>query len=168
MRDGLLPKTVKPLNYNLTIEPDLHALTFIGRVAIELIVLQATDKITLHSLGLDLSEVSLKVGDQIPASPINIDQCTETETVTFSFARTLAAKTGALLHIQFSGVLQDGVAGFYRARYKGRDGAQKHACVTQFQATGRVASVMIFMFFGDADRVIQMHDELCLVSMSLH
>jgi len=136
MKDGRLPKTAKPLNYDLTIEPDLNALTFKGRVAIELIVLQATDEITLHSLGLDLSEVLLKVGNQAPASPVSIDQCAETETVTFSFARTLAAKTGALLHIQFSGVLQDGVAGFYRARYKGRGGALKHACVTQFQATG--------------------------------
>jgi len=137
MKDGRLPKTVKPLNYNLTIEPDLKALTFRGRVAIELIVLQDTNKVTLHFLGLHLSEVLLKVGDQAPASPVSIDQCTETETVTFSFAKTLVARSGALLRIQFSGVLQDGVAGFYRARYKGRDGAQKHACITQFQATGK-------------------------------
>ena len=137
MKDGRLPKTVKPLNYNITIEPDLNALTFKGRIAIDLIVLQNTDKITLHSLGLCLSAVLLKIGDQAPASPVSIDQCIETETVTFSFAKTLPAKTGALLDIQYSGVLQDGVAGFYRARYKGRDGAQKYACVTQFQATGR-------------------------------
>jgi len=153
MKDGRLPKTVKPLNYNLTIEPDLNALTFKGRVAIDLVILQATDKITLHSLGLHLSGVLLKVGDEVPASPVNIDQCIETETVTFSFAKTLPAKVGALLQINFSGVLQDGVAGFYRARYKAGDDSKKYACVTQFQATGIWFSNMQWLC-SKADKVM--------------
>ena len=151
MADGRLPKNVKPLNYNLTIEPDLQALTFKGRVAIELVILQATDKITLHSLDLDLSDVCLSVSGQIPASPIRTDHCAETETVTFAFAKTLQAKVGALLQIKFSGVLQNGVAGFYRARYKAADGSKKNACVTQFQATGIALPNMEWPFLR-ADR----------------
>ena len=130
--DGRLPSTVKPLNYDVTLDLDLEELTFSGTVIIDLIVLEDTDSITLHSLDLELPKVSLKLKNQTPIKPVSIQTDKAEETVTFDFSRTLPAKSSALLIIDFEGELGKNTNGLYRAKYVGRDDKVKYGAATQF------------------------------------
>src|SRR5258705_13492128 len=57
-----LPVNVIPESYRIAITPDLAAETFSGTVTIDVDVKEATDSVTLHSVGLKLNEVSIDSG----------------------------------------------------------------------------------------------------------
>ena len=133
--DGRLPSSVKPLNYDVTFDLDLERLTFSGTVIIDLVVLQDTHSISLHSLDLQLHKVSLELKNHTPIQPESIETDKAAETVTFSFSKTLPAKSSALLTIDFEGILGERTNGLYRAKYVGRNGKVKYGAATQFQAT---------------------------------
>ena len=63
---------------------------------------------------------------------VNLD--TENERATLSFAEPVPAGRGDL-QIQFSGILNDKLHGFYRSTYKGADGQDKPLASTQFEST---------------------------------
>ena len=52
-----LPRLVRPVHYNVTIEPDTAALTFRGDVAIELEVLAPVESITFNAVDLNFATV---------------------------------------------------------------------------------------------------------------
>jgi aminopeptidase 2 len=99
------------------------------------VILKQTNTITLHSIELDYSEVSLKLGSGSSCKPTSTTTNKDDETVTFNFPKLLAAKSSAVLKIRYTGVILDDLQGFYRARYIGRDGKHKFGGCTQFQAT---------------------------------
>lgn len=57
-----LPHSIKPLSYNLTLNPDLVTMTFTGQTTISMLVLHDTNVIVLHSSDLNISKASFKVG----------------------------------------------------------------------------------------------------------
>src|SRR5258708_35171608 len=64
-----LPVNVIPESYRIAITPDLAAETFSGTVTIDVDVKEATDSVTLHSVGLKLNEVSIDSGgERLPAA----------------------------------------------------------------------------------------------------
>lgn len=132
---GRLPTTVKPLHYTVEIEPDLDPakLTFRGKVTIDLVVLEDTNTLVLHSLDLKLSDISLKRHTNAAIRPTSVKFNTSDETVSLTFPRTFSAKSSVLLSITFSGRLNDNFYGFYKAKYTGRNGKLNYAAVTQFQ-----------------------------------
>lgn len=133
--NGRLPKSIKPLHYNVTFEPDFEALTFQGTVVIDLIVLEETDTIVLHSLDLNLLSVSLSAENWPATKPTSIDIDRDNETASFVFAGPLPLRANVYLHIDFAGVLREQFAGLYRVKYTSRDGTAKYGAATQFQAT---------------------------------
>lgn len=58
-----LPKSVIPKNYAIEIKPDLKALTFAGREIVQVDVVEATSKIILNSLSLNVSKGLFKTKD---------------------------------------------------------------------------------------------------------
>ena len=54
-----LPRTVRPVHYDVAIDPDPATLTYSGQVAIEIEVLQPTDRITLNAVDLKFRKVGL-------------------------------------------------------------------------------------------------------------
>lgn len=60
-----LPRSIRPLTYNLTLNPDLVTMTFTGHTAINMLVLHETKVIVLHSSNLNISKASFKVGLQL-------------------------------------------------------------------------------------------------------
>lgn len=60
--------------------------------------------------------------------------CAEQETVTFVFDAPLPVGN-ASLHVEFSGEINDKMKGFYRSKYTTASGEERHAGVTQFEAT---------------------------------
>lgn len=65
----------------------------------------------------------------------SISFCLEQETVTLEFSADFPENTSAVLDLEFTGVLNDKMKGFYRSKYYGADGSERYAGVTQFEAT---------------------------------
>ena len=92
-----------------------------------------TSSIVVNAAELDISKASFTAaGSSEPLSgSIALDG--ESETASFTFAHALAPGKG-VLSLEFTGVLNDRMKGFYRSRYV-VDGEQRYAAVTQFEAT---------------------------------
>lgn len=124
----VLPRTVRPVHYDLALQPDLDKRTFTGTVSVHIEVLQdALQTITLNALDLVVS--SAKVGALV-ASDIRYDAKDELALLTFPSA---LPKGAAVLDMSFSGVLSDKMVGFYASTYE-KDGVKKTMAVTQFEA----------------------------------
>lgn len=119
MESVLLPKSVRPIRYDLTLEPDLETFVFLGSETVEVEVAELTTEVVLHSVDLDIEKEILftsKQGSvQFQATSVRYD--TENQRAIIAFASPLPAGAG-LLQMKFRGVLTDKLAGFYRSKYK--------------------------------------------------
>ena len=128
-----LATTVVPRAYRLTMEPDLDAATFAGRVEIDLDLAEATSSISLNALDLEIEASAVRVGERrLTTSAPRVDA--ELETVTFDVA-DVVPPGAATLEISFRGVLNDQLHGFYRSTYEDADGTTHTIATTQFEAT---------------------------------
>src|SRR5882724_11015254 len=128
-----LPTTVTPERYELKLTPDLTTWTFTGGERISIHVHEPVREIILNAAELELHAVSLQTADgKVREGHVNLDA--ENERATLSFAEPVPAGGGDL-QIQFSGILNDKLHGFYRSTYKGADGQDKPLASTQFEST---------------------------------
>ena len=130
----MLPDNVKPSRYILTLEPDMEAASFLGHETIEIEVLAPTSSITMNASELQISSCRVMPGGNDAITALSIDTCEEAETVTFSFPEEIPAGT-ARLDIEFVGVLNDQLRGFYLSHYTDIDGNERQLATTQFEAT---------------------------------
>src|SRR3989338_1323203 len=144
---------INPTNYQLTFEPDLNKFTVKETLSFE--VLNPTNKIELDAADLKITDVILvsesdkgkrahpeSVIDsgvsRLSRDPRNDIKVTfklneEDEKLYINVLETL--KSGKYtLHIEFEGVLNDKLAGFYRSKYLS-EGKEKYLATTQFEAT---------------------------------
>jgi len=139
----LLPSTIVPSRYNVSIEPDLVAFTFKGQVSILLDttadLLDGNTEITLHAK--ELLFVSAKVtttGTQGEAADsfdcIEFRVNLKTNTCTMVFDKALPASSTMTLDIVYTGFLNNQMAGFYRSSYTNIHGETKTMASTQFEA----------------------------------
>ena len=128
-----LAQEVLPRKYGLTLQPDLETFTFRGEEEVELDVSAATSRITMNALDIDVQSATVK-SSGVTASASNIEYDKEAETVSFSFHHAIS-EGHATLSLQFTGILNEQLFGFYRATYQGPDGEQKVMATTQFEAT---------------------------------
>ena len=129
-----LPPNVRPTAYRLTLTPDLENFTFTGQVSIDLQVFEDTGRVLLNAAELEITSASITdaYGGPMPASGILLDE--KRERAYLTFPREIA--TGrATLSMEFSGILNDQLRGFYRCRYTDADGADRNMAATQFEAT---------------------------------
>jgi puromycin-sensitive aminopeptidase len=62
-----------------------------------------------------------------------VDLCEESELATINFSEKLQVGTGKL-HINYTGLLNDKLKGFYRSKYVHPSGEARYAATTQFEA----------------------------------
>ena len=154
-----LPGGVRPLNYSLTITPDLKAATFVGSETIDVVVDAPTSSITLNAAEIEFGVVTGAVvaGNESTKARANTEILSQKsaqndgpggndsrgggdekavvtldaakEQATFTFARALPAGR-VRLAIEYKGVLNDKLRGFYLSKTKVRSYG-----VTQFEAT---------------------------------
>ncbi|KAI8825989.1 peptidase family M1-domain-containing protein [Fimicolochytrium jonesii] len=134
----ILPATVKPSHYKVEITPDLVSFEFAGVVDITLDVKEKIDKIVCNANELtfksaSVTSVHMKTENTQKATKINVDE--KAETVTFEFATAIEAGATATLHVEYTGIHNDKMAGFYRSSYTADNGEKKHMVVSQFEAT---------------------------------
>ncbi|KAF2480971.1 peptidase family M1-domain-containing protein [Neohortaea acidophila] len=131
----VLPKNVKPLHYDLVLEPDLEKFTFDGQVTIDLDVVEDTTSITLNALEVEIHESKITSGSETIHASGKPTYDEDGQTAKIDFAQKIPAGSKVKLHQKFTGSLNDKMAGFYRSKYKDEKGQEKYLATTQFEPT---------------------------------
>jgi len=130
----LLPPTVEPVKYDIKLKPDLVNFTFEGSETIGLEIKESTDEISLH-----VKEIAIKnhtiifKSSEGESKPQAVSYSLKDGTVTFKFEEMLPVGE-ATLEMEFFGILNDQMAGFYRSGYKDINGTAKIMASTQFES----------------------------------
>ena len=121
---------VRPINYSLEFEPNFRNFTFIGKEIIEIKISKPTKTISLNAAELKIKKCHIIWKDKIIKSKSKIDEKNESLIINFSQKINGNAK----LCIEFSGILNDRLLGFYKSEYKDATGRKKYLATTQFEA----------------------------------
>ena len=76
-----LPTSVRPLHYDLTIEPDFGSFTFKGRAIIEVEVREETSVVTMNASELRVQSVSVSGAQGVSKASVTLDEPNERMTV---------------------------------------------------------------------------------------
>jgi puromycin-sensitive aminopeptidase len=128
-----LPSGATPNRYEIRLTPDLTAATFQGEEKISVEVHEPLREIVVNAAELTLQAVAANnvTGAHLPGT-VSLDD--ENEQATLTFAENLNPGRWELT-INFSGILNDKLHGFYRSTYKSADGQVKTLASTQFEST---------------------------------
>ncbi len=118
-----LPANVKPDHYALHLTPDIAAASFTGSETLDVTLVAPSASIVLNAAELRINRVT--TGGQ--TATVSYDPAKEQ--ATFTFPKPLPAGHSTLL-VEYTGVLNDKLRGFYLSKTKARNYA-----VTQFEAT---------------------------------
>jgi aminopeptidase 2 len=138
----ILPDNVIPKHYRLSLTPDFNSFKFAGKVAVTLDVKKPTSSIVLNALELELHKANVTTaGKNLESKNIMFDE--EKQEATFEFGEELQVKDeGAVLEIEFTGILNDKMAGFYRSSYiDAKTGDEKWLATTQMGPFPRCAKL---------------------------
>jgi len=137
----LLPSNVVPTHYDLTMEPDFKNFTYKGTVIIDLTVAEDTTSISLNTLEIEIQSTKVLSGTEanrqetLITSEPKLAYNEDTQTTAISFGKTIPKGSYAQLHLEFTGDLNDKMAGFYRSTYKNTDGSEGIMATTQMEPT---------------------------------
>ncbi|KAI9727836.1 MAG: Aminopeptidase 2 mitochondrial [Cirrosporium novae-zelandiae] len=131
----VLPKNVKPVHYDLTLEPDFGKFTYEGKVTIDLDVVEDTTSVSLNTFEIDIHSTKVSAGGVEIASSPDLKYNQDSQTTTVSFDKTIPAGSKAQVTFTFTGQHNDQMAGFYRSSYKGPNGEKKYIVGTQMEPT---------------------------------
>jgi aminopeptidase N/puromycin-sensitive aminopeptidase len=121
-----LPEIAIPEYYKLSFAPDFSTDTFAGSETIEIQVVKPTSRIVLNAVGLKFESASVAVQGTRQGARVVLENETATLVLEHEIPRGVAS-----IQIDFSGVLNSELRGFYLGRDKG---GKKYA-VTQLEAT---------------------------------
>ncbi len=128
-----LPRQVRPVRYELRLEPDLKAATFAGRETITVTVSRPTNTILLNAAELEIVSATIANGRGVSQrATVALDERAERCRLRFPSAIPAGQWT---LSLSFHGKLNDKLRGFYRSTYKDASGSTQVLAATQFEAT---------------------------------
>lgn len=126
-----LPETVVPEHYKLRLNPDIAGGTFAGEVSITVDVRQPVDVIDLNAAGLNVTAATIT--DETGTSFVGVATHNEdAQRVSISFQGTVG-RGKRVLTLNYSGILDPKLRGFYKSTYKDADGNQQANVVTKFE-----------------------------------
>jgi puromycin-sensitive aminopeptidase len=128
-----LPTAIRPLHYELRLEPDLEAATFTGSGMIRIEAAETSTSIVLNAIELDVTEAWIVTADGTRLeTAVELDAALERAVLTPT--RPLPAGTHEL-HTRFAGILNDKLRGFYRSTFTDHAGHERTIATTQFEST---------------------------------
>ncbi|MGB9348206.1 MAG: M1 family metallopeptidase [Ilumatobacteraceae bacterium] len=123
-----LPSGVEPTRYEVRLRPDLDDASFTGIVTIDLTVAAATQTLVLNAAELEI------VSCTVDGADATWELLADTERLVVTAASEITAGASRLT-IEFVGVINDRLRGFYRSTYTDDDGTDHVIATTQMQAT---------------------------------
>ena len=120
-----LPRTVLPEGYQLTLTPNFQSDIFGGDETIRVRVAEPTSEVTLNAAEITFGEITITQNGNTQTAKVTTDP--KAETATLTVPQPLAAGPAAI-HIQYTGILNNELRGFYLSTVNGR----KYG-VTQFE-----------------------------------
>ena len=124
-----LPDTIRPMKYNLTIEPDLVAQIFSGTLTIDIKIEKKTNKIYLHSKDLVMGVVFIREIKKTlsPAGRANkkesfipkITYKEKNETIILELPKKIEGYFE--ISIAYTGIIHEDLRGFYISKYQVAD-----------------------------------------------
>lgn len=124
-----LGTNVVPLNYRLEFEPNFKTFKFKGRETIKIEIKNSTSEIRLNAAELKIKSVNLNSHGFAQKAIIKTDE--KEEQAVFRFGRPV--RGAAELDIEFEGIHNDRLVGFYRSKYTHK-GKEKYIMTTQLEA----------------------------------
>ncbi|MGH8911735.1 MAG: hypothetical protein ACRDVD_04420, partial [Acidimicrobiia bacterium] len=122
-----LPRTVVPNRYRLRLAPDMEAFTFAGSETIDVTVETPTDEIVLNAIELEIVSAQLTNGTTTIGASLRYDEKLERA----SLALETTAEAGDWeLRLDFNGILNDRLRGFYRSRFTDVEGNEQVIATT--------------------------------------
>ncbi len=129
-----LPRTVVPSRYDLTLEPDLDAATFTGTADIAVDLIEPLDEIVLNAAELTITRAEAIYTDGT-THELEPSYDPDHERVTLAPVDEPAPAGPATLSLDFDGILNDKLRGFYRSTFTDTEGVTRTLATTQFEAT---------------------------------
>ncbi|AGO09863.1 AaceriAAL127Wp [[Ashbya] aceris (nom. inval.)] len=129
----VLPANVKPVHYHLQMEPDFTEFTFQGQVNIELEVKDPS----VHSLELNTCDLEIQDSHIGGTAATFVEYNEDLQRTRFTFPEEVFQNAERVtLSLKFTGILNDNMAGFYRAKYEDKlTGETKYMATTQMEPT---------------------------------
>ena len=121
--------TTIPINYNLTFKPDLKKFTFEGSEMISINCKKATNTIKMNCAEIKIKSCTVKSQNKIIKSSAKTNESKEE----LQIKLVSKIKGIATIYLEFQGILNDRLLGFYRSQYK-QGGKTKYLATTQFEA----------------------------------
>ncbi len=128
--EAKLSSSILPINYDLFLEPNLEDFTFNGRVRIKIKILKPIAEINLNSKELKIKKAELYCNGEKIIPEIKIDEKSEVLGLKFKKKLLISEPT---IDIEFEGILNDKLIGFYRSKYF-HNNKEKYLATTQFEA----------------------------------
>jgi aminopeptidase N len=125
----VLPEGVTPIHYDIDVVPNAQALSFTGRVGIDLDVTKATSAVTLNAADLSFQTVRLDGAAVTPK--VAFDDAAQRATLTF--ASPISAGKHRL-EIAYTGKINEQAIGLFAIDYDADNGAKERILATQFEA----------------------------------
>ena len=120
---------ISPTNYNLTFEPDLKKFTFTGLETISVNCKKSVNVIRMNCAELKIQSCIVKSGGQIIKSSPKTNE--KKEELEIKLGEKI--RGSCTVHLEFEGILNDRLLGFYRSKYQ-QNGKTKYLATTQFEA----------------------------------
>jgi puromycin-sensitive aminopeptidase len=126
-----LPHSVRPLRYRIELTPDLAAARFTGRVEIDVEVIEEVKDLILNAAELELTSAVVHAGGETQTAAPSLDEALEQATLSLPAP---IAPGAATVTIEFTGILNDYLRGFYRSTFSA-EGTDVVIATTQFEST---------------------------------
>ncbi|MBX7159230.1 MAG: M1 family metallopeptidase [Acidimicrobiia bacterium] len=123
-----LPRDLLPRRYVLHLEPDLEHARFDGSVDIAVDVVASTDTVVLNAAELEITAA------RVDAAEASVTYEAEHERIVLALDSAVG-EGPAVVHLEFTGTLNDKLCGFYRSTYTDDAGEEHTIAVTQFEST---------------------------------
>ncbi|KAI8683556.1 Aminopeptidase [Fusarium keratoplasticum] len=114
----VLPDNVKPKHYNLSLRDlEFTNWTYKGTVTIDSEITKPTKEVIVNTLDLKLSHAKVSIDSKtVESTSFNYDEKAQRSTITFDEELPVASKASII--IEFEGIMNNEMAGFYRSKYK--------------------------------------------------
>ena len=146
--DYRLNENVLPARYELSFTPDIEKAKYKGREIIDIDIRSACSTVTMNAIDLQIKSALLVSKDPghvttstsvssdalLGGLPLKAELDSKLERLTLS-SKTLIPPGRYQLQVDFDGILNDKLVGFYKSSYKDKQGKTKHIATTQMEPT---------------------------------